>query len=110
MNLFDTIMTIYSARYQKALKQKLIDLLRTYDSFKNIQSDDFKIPNNFPKCFQNKSLLEAVKSIKFSLDNDRHVFISGNEGTGKTQLVLWFGKWCGKEKKLKNQIYFIVCT
>ena len=47
--LFDTIMTIYGARYQKALKQKLIDLLRTYDSFKNIQSDDFKIPNNFPK-------------------------------------------------------------
>ena len=58
MNLFDTIMTIYGARYQKALKQKLIDLLRIYDSFKNIQSDDFKIPNNFPKCFQNKSLLE----------------------------------------------------
>ena len=80
MNLFDTIMTIYGARYQKVLKQKLIDLLRTYDSFKNIQSDDFKIPNNFPKCFQNKLLLEAVKSIKFSLDNDRHVIVSGNEG------------------------------
>ena len=62
-------------------------------------SDDFKIPNNFPKCFQNKSLLEAIKSIKFSLDNDRHVIISGNEGTGKTQLVLWFAEWCGKEKK-----------
>ena len=80
MNLFDTIMTIYGARYQKALKQKLIDLLRTYDSFKNIQSDDFKIPINFPKGFQNKSLLERVKSIKFSLDNDRHVIVSGNEG------------------------------
>ena len=35
MNLFYTIMTIYSVRYQKALKQKLIDLLRIYDSFKN---------------------------------------------------------------------------
>ena len=67
MNLFYTIMTIYSVRYQKALKQKLIDLLRIYDSFKNIQSDDFKIPNNFPKWFQNKSLLEEVKSIEFLL-------------------------------------------
>ena len=78
-------MIIYDTRYQKALKQKLIDLLRTYDSFKNIQSEDFNIPNNFPKGFQNKSLLEAVKSIKFSLDNDRHFIISGNEGIGKTQ-------------------------
>ena len=78
-------MTIQSARYQKALKQKLIDLLRTYDSFKNIQSDDFKIPINFPKGFQNKSLLERVNSIKFSLDNDRHVIVSGNEGIQKTQ-------------------------
>ncbi len=98
MNLFDTIMTIYGARYQKALKQKLIDLFRTFDSFKNIQSDDFKIPNNFPKGFQNKSLLEAVKSIKFSLDNDKHVIISGNEGIVKTQLALWFAEWFRKEK------------
>jgi len=51
MNLFDTIMTIYDASYQTILKQKLIKLLRTYDSFKNIQSNDFKIANNFPKCF-----------------------------------------------------------
>ncbi len=78
-------MTIYVARYQKALKQKLIYLLRTFHSFKNIQSDDFKIPNNFSKGFQNKPLLKAVKSIKFSLDNDKHVIISGNERKGKTQ-------------------------
>ena len=66
---------------------------------KNNQSDDFKIPNNFPKCFQNKSLLEAVKSIKFSLYNDRHVIISGNEGTRKTQLALWFADGLEKKKK-----------
>ena len=45
-------MTIYGARYQKVLNQKLIYLLRTFHSFKNIQSDDFKIPNIFIKFFK----------------------------------------------------------
>ena len=111
MNLFDTIMTIYGARYQKNLKQKLIELLRKYDSFKDIQSEEFKIPNNFPNCFQNKSFLEAVKSIKFSIDNDRHVIISGIDGTGKTQLALWFAEWFGKEKQInKSNIFYCLCT
>ena len=52
MNLFDTIMTIYGARYQKALKQKLIDLLRTYDFFKNIQSVILKYQLIFLKVFK----------------------------------------------------------
>ena len=52
MNLFDTIMTIYGARYQKALKQKLIDLLRTYDFFKNIQSVILKYQLIFLNVFK----------------------------------------------------------
>ena len=61
--------------------------------------------------FQNKSFLEAVKSIKFSLDNDRHVIISGNDGTGKTQLALWFAEWFVKEKQIENSnIFYCLCT
>ena len=59
-------------------------------------------------CIFLKESYVLNKSIKFSLDNDRHVIISGNDGTGKTQLALWFAEWFGKEKKLKNQIFFIV--
>jgi len=56
--------------------------------------------------FQNKSFLEAVKSIKFYLDNDRNVITSGNDGTGKTQLPLWFAEYFGKEKQIQNSNIF----
>ena len=111
MNYYDTIMTIYGARYQKSLKDKLSKLLRSYDSFKDIQPEKLTMPSNFPKCYQNTPLLQAIKSIKFSLDNNRHVIISGNEGTGKTQLALWFAEWYGKEKNIKNtNIFYCLCT
>lgn len=111
MNLYDTIMTIYGARYKRSLKEKLNKVLRKYTSFKNTQPDKLIIPPNFPKCFQNNSLLQAIKSIKFSLDNNRHVIISGNEGAGKTQLALWFAEWYGKEKKIKkSNICYCLCT
>ena len=98
-NELDTIMTIYGARYQKKQKEKLIKLLKSYNSFKNLVPDEIKIPKNFPECFQNDSLLKAIKYIKFSIDNNRHIIISGNEGSGKTQLAFWFAEWYIKEKK-----------
>ena len=110
-NIYDTVMTIYGARYQKSLKEKLEKLLKSYPSFAAIPPDELTIPSNFPDCFRNKSLLEAIKSIKFSLDNNRHVIISGNEGSGKTQLALWFAEWYSKEKDIKkSNIFYCLCT
>jgi MoxR-like ATPase len=110
-NIYDTVMTIYGARYQKILKDKLEKLLRSYPSFTKINPDELTIPKNFPDCFRNKPLLEAIKSIKFSLDNNRHVIISGNEGSGKTQLALWFAEWYSKERNIKkNNIFYCLCT
>ena len=110
-NIYDTILTIYGARYKKDLRMEIETLLKSYPSFKNLQPEELTIPNNFPKCFQNKSLLQAIKSIKFSLDNNRHVIISGNEGSGKTQLALWFAEWYKKEKKIeKEYIFYCLCT
>ena len=110
-NIYDTVMTIYGARYQKDLKLKLEKLLRSYDSFANIKPDELTMPENFPNCFKNRSLLEAIKSIKFSLDNNRHVIISGNEGSGKTQLALWFAEWYSKERNIKKEnIFYCLCT
>ena len=104
-------MTIYGARYQKPLKEKMSKLLRSYDSFKNVQPHKLIIPENFPKCFQNTSILQSIKSIKFALDNNRHVIISGNEGVGKTQLALWFAEWYGKERNIeKSNIFYCLCT
>ena len=66
-NIFDTVMTIYGAIYQKSLKEKLEKLLKSYPSFGAIQPDELTIPSNFPDCFKNKPLLEAIKSINFLL-------------------------------------------
>ena len=110
-NIVDTIMTIYGARYQRNLKEKLKKVLNDYDSFKNILPSELSLPQKFPKCFENDSLLEAIKSIKFSLDNNRHIIISGNEGSGKTQLALWFAEWYSKEKNIqKENIFYCLCT
>ena len=110
-NELDTIMTIYGARYQKKQKEKLIKLLKSYNSFKNLVPDEIKIPKNFPECFQNDSLLKAIKYIKFSIDNNRHIIISGNEGSGKTQLAFWFAEWFIKEKFMdKSNIFYCICT
>ena len=110
-NIFDTIMTIYGARYQRPLREKLEKLLRSYSSFQNLQSGELTIPKNFPNCFKNKAILEAIRAIKFSLDNNRHVIISGKEGSGKTQLALWFSEWYSKERNInKDNIFYCLCT
>ena len=39
------------------------------------------------------------------------MIISGNEGTGKTQLALWFAEWYIKEKNIeKSNIFYCLCT
>jgi len=43
-NIYDTVMTIYGARYQKSLKVKLEKLLKGYPSFANIQPNELSIP------------------------------------------------------------------
>ena len=39
-------MTIYGDRYQKTLKEKLSELIKSYDSFKDAQPDKLIIPEN----------------------------------------------------------------
>jgi len=82
-NKYDTVNVIYGIRYQKSLKEKLEKLPKSYPSYGVTQPDELMIQSNFPDCFKNKPLLEDIKSIKFSLNNNRHVMISGNEFLGK---------------------------
>ena len=110
-NIFDSIMTIYGSGYQKSLKQKLEKLLRSYDSFVNIKPNEISFPVNFPKCFKNNSILEAFKSIQFCFENKRNVIITGKEGSGKTQVSLWFAEWYSKERNIKKEnIFYCLCT
>ena len=92
------------------LGDKLEKLLRSYSSFQDLLSHELTISKNFPNCFVNKAILEAIKSIKFSFDNNRHVITCGNEGSGKTQLPLWFSEWYSNERNInKDNIFYCLC-
>ena len=83
-NPYDTVLTIYGARYGKETKKELIKTLNSKASFLAFQSQNYSLPNTFPKCFQNKSLLDTMKSVEFSFKNKRNIILSGKEGKGLT--------------------------
>ena len=66
----DTIMTIYGARYPKKKKIELEKMIREYKCFEHLKQDQFIYPEKFPS-FQNQNLSQALKSIKFSFENNR---------------------------------------
>ena len=114
-NIYDTIMTIYGARYQKDMKNKLEDEFRKFSSFRNCRPGVFSYPKDFPKCFQNESLSDALKSILFSFKNHRHVILTGSEGSGLTQIARWISHWYqqmnnNQQDKSTNKEYFCICT
>ncbi len=118
--IFNTIMIIYGARYPKEKKNELENELKTelekvFKEDKNFKfSTDFKsiIPNNFPKFYENKIIINTISSILFSFENQRHVIITGKEGNGKTQLAKWISEyWNNKNNENEeDDIYFCVCT
>jgi len=78
-NPYDTVLTIYGARYNQAMKTKLIEELKKKLSFRALKSDEYKMPKTFPKCFHNKALLNVMKSVEFSFKNKRNVILSGKK-------------------------------
>ena len=73
---YSIIMNVYGARYSKKEKEKMISLINKYDNLKENQSKKLSLPNNFPICFKNDNLIQAINSILFSLNNLRHVINS----------------------------------
>ena len=111
-NPFDTVLTIYGARYGKKRKEELIKTLNGYMSFKAYTSQKYSLPNTFPKCFVNKALLDVMKSVEFSFKNRRNVILSGKEGSGLTQIAKWISKWYELEKNesKSSDSYFCMVT
>ena len=108
-NILNTLMTIYGGRYQSEQKEKLENLIRSINSFRNLNSSEFE--TTFPRCFHNKIINEASRLIKFSINNGRHIIIAGDEKTGKTQLASWFAKWYINENHMKKtKISYCLCT
>ncbi len=65
---------IYGATY--AQKNKLENIFKKYDSFKNLVPSQLTIPKNFDYLFfKNKVIVEVIKSVLFSIENQRYVII-----------------------------------
>lgn len=97
-NPYETVLTIYGVWYGKETKKELIKTFKSKASFLAFQSQNYSLPKSFPKCFQNKALLDAMKSVEFSFKNKRNIILSGKEGNGLTQIAKWISKWYELEK------------
>ena len=110
-NIYDAIMTIYGARYQKEMKNNLKNKLEEYNSFKNLKSSPLILDKDFPQCFENDNLIQTIRSVLFSLKNERHVIIAGEEESGITQVARWCAECFNKKNNKKNdKNYLCLCT
>ena len=106
---YEIIMIIYGARYDEKGRNELSNVLDQYEYLKTDKSE-LIIPENFPEYFKNESIERVIRSILFSLENNRHVIITGKGGNGKTQLAKWFAQYWNKERQNKKDDYFCICT
>ncbi|KAH0791477.1 hypothetical protein GPJ56_004588 [Histomonas meleagridis] len=111
-DIYDTIMTIYGARYPKKLRDELETTLQKYPYLNQKKNNIFQYPNDFPECFRNESLTFALKSILFSIKNHRHILITGPKGCGKTSVSKWVSEYRDKQNNNYNpkKELYCLCT
>ena len=113
-NIYDTIMTVYGARYPKKLRAQLKQKLKKYPTLKNLNPSPLKLPEDFPHCYKNDNLCEAVSSVLFSLKNERHAILVGEDESGITQVARWcaecFNKMVNKEQANQSENCLCLCT
>jgi hypothetical protein len=86
-NPYDIIMTVYGSRYQKEMKEKLKAKLKHYETLKDLKPGNLELNKEFPHCYGNKNLKEAVYAVMFSLQNEKNSIITGLDGNGLTQVA-----------------------
>ena len=81
-----------------------INSKNAFDKFRNnnYEEDEEEEDNEknikFENCFENKSLIRAIKAINFAFKYGKNVLILGNKGVGKTQLALWIAEYYDTKK------------
>ena len=107
---YSIIMNVYGSRYPKNEKEKMKLILNKYDNLKEKNNIKINLPKEFPKCFKNDNLIQAVNSILFSLNNHRHIIIVGEEESGITQIARWSAEFFSKNEKSKDNTYLCICS
>ena len=101
---------------KKKLKDQLKKKLKKYKTLENLSPSPNKLPEDFPHCYKNDNLCEAVSSVLFSLTNERHAIIVGEDESGITQVARWcaecFNKMMNKDKDkdIQNENCLCLCT
>jgi hypothetical protein len=102
-SIYNSLLTIYGARYKRDKKEKLIQSFKIFDSLKDLKPDKMELPKEFEKCFENQSLIEVIREVEFSLDNERNVIIVGKEESGITQIARWCAQYFYGKKKMNGK-------
>ena len=110
-NIKEAILSIYGSRYRSKQYNKLKGILSKYpylNSDNNRTELDFK--NEF--LYITPELKNVLKSIELSFKNYRHVMITGDEGTGKSQIAKYYAEYRDKLNNINDDsgIYYCQCT
>ena len=113
--IFESINTIYGARYPKKMKLELQEVLKEFPELsKKIEGLNQTLDETFPFCYENETLIKTVNHCIFSLENGRNIIISGNEGSGKSFLSKIIAKYYDskhfEKDKLSNITNYCICT
>ena len=117
INPRDAILSIYGSRYKSKEYEKLKIILDKYPNISNKDYSSNKIEFNNDYLYMTPPLENLLKSVQLSFENNRHIIIAGDEGTGKSQIAKYIA--IEYQNKLKNNInnnkndqafYYCECT
>jgi MoxR-like ATPase len=110
-NIFKIVKVIYGSRYTNEKKLKMLEILKKYESFKNVLNEKMNscLNYNIPGFYPNKVLNEVIESAMFSLEKKRNIMIVGNFGTGKSHIARGIAKLYNS-KINKQEFYHFICT
>ena len=111
----DAILSIYGSRYKSSEYEKLKTILKKYPNLNtnNNKNSKINIQNEF--LYITPPLENLLKAVKLSFNNNRHIMIVGDEGTGKSQIAKYIAEYRDKlNKNILDEeddgIYYCECT
>ena len=113
--IFESIYSIYGARYPKEIKMKLQQVLQEFPKlYQKVENNKVILDENFSFSYTNEIFINVVNQCIFSLENGRNIIISGNEGCGKSYLAKMIAKFYNskhfEKEKLNSFTNYCICT
>ena len=114
-NIKEAILSVYGSRYKSKEYEKLKLTLNKYPNL-NKNYSNFKVTFKNEFLYMTPPLEKLLRSVKLSFENNRHIIIAGDEGTGKSQIAKYIAsEYQNKSKKNDDKIndeefYYCECT